>query len=146
MASSIYIYPDTDQYSRFYGRERDDLTFEAVLIDLYVDFKKQKLFVITNTSNEKERILNNRTITHIRNESYKNEHLTDDCVLVTDKDIVYKNGYLELFPRFLRKPLMKLRVDRCVGGKIDKNKIDLTQMKYDFTRDRINLIVYEPTF
>jgi hypothetical protein len=145
MASSIYIYPDIDQYSRFYGREREDLTFEAVLIDLYVDIKKQKLFVITNTSNEKERVLNNRTITHIRNESYKTEHLTDDCVLVTDKDIVYKNGYLELFPRFLRKPLMKLRVDRCVGGNIDKNKIDLTQMKYDFTRDRINLMVYKPT-
>ena len=146
MASSIYIYPDIDQYSRFYGRERDDLTFEAVLIDLYVDFIKQKLFVITNTSNEKERILNSRTITHIRNESYKNEHLTDDCILVTDKDIVYKNGYIELFPRFLRKPLMKLRVDRCVGGNIDKNKIDLTQMKYDFTRDRINLIVHHSTF
>lgn len=145
MASSIYIYPDIDQYSRFYGREREDLTFEAVLIDLYVDIKKQKLFVITNTSNEKERVLNNRTITHIRNESYKTEHLTDECVLVTDKDIVYKNGYLELFPRFLRKPLMKLRVDRCVGGNINKNKIDLTQMKYDFTRDRINLIVYKPT-
>lgn len=145
MASSIYIYPDIDQYSRFYGREREDLTFEAVLIDLYVDTKKQKLFVITNTSNEKERVLNNRTITHIRNESYKTEHLTDECVLVTDKDIVYKNGYLELFPRFLRKPLMKLRVDRCVGGNINKNKIDLTQMKYDFTRDRINLIVYKPT-
>ena len=99
MASSIYLYPDISQYNKFYGRERDDLTFEAILIDLYVDYKKQKLFVITNTSNEKERFLNNRTITHIRNESYKNEHLTDDCVLVTDKDIVYKNGYLELFPR-----------------------------------------------
>jgi len=145
MASSIYIYPNISQYDRFYGREREDLTFEAILIDLYIDHKKQKMFVITNTSEEKERILNNRTITHIRNEAYKNEHLTDDCILVTDKDIVYKNGYLELFPRFLRKPLMKLRVDRCVGGNIEKNNIDLTNMKYDFTRDRINLIVKETT-
>ena len=93
-----------------------------------------------------ERILNNRTITHIRNESFKKYHLNDDCRLVTDKDIVYKNGYLELFPRFLRKPLMKLRVDRCVGGNIKKNRLDLTKMKYDFTRDRINLIVHHSTF
>ncbi len=146
MASAIYVYPDFNQYSRFYGREQNDLTYEAILIDLYVDVVKQKLFVITNTSNEKERILNNRTITHIRNESFKKDHLNDDCRLVTDKDIVYKNGYLELFPRFLRKPLMKLRVDRCVGGNIKKNRLDLTKMKYDFTRDRINLIVYHSTF
>jgi hypothetical protein len=145
MASAIYVYPDFNQYSRFYGREQNDLTYEAILIDLYVDVVKQKLFVITNTSNEKERILNNRTITHIRNESFKKYHLNDDCRLVTDKDIVYKNGYLELFPRFLRKPLMKLRVDRCVGGDIKKNRIDLSRMKYDYTRDRINLIIYEPT-
>lgn len=146
MASAIYVYPDFNQYSRFYGREQNDLTYEAILIDLYVDVVKQKLFVITNTSNEKERILNNRTITHIRNESFKKDHLNDDCRLVTDKDIVYKNGYLELFPRFLRKPLMKLRVDRCVGGNIKKNRLDLTKMKYDFTRDRINLIVHHSTF
>ena len=146
MASAIYVYPDFNEYTRFYGREQNDLTYEAVLIDLYVDVVKQKLFVITNTSNEKERILNNRTITHIRNESFKKDHLNDDCRLVTDKDIVYKNGYLELFPRFLRKPLMKLRVDRCVGGNIKKNRLDLTKMKYDFTRDRINLIVHHSTF
>jgi hypothetical protein len=146
MASSIYIYPNFNEYTRFYGRERNDLTYEAILIDLYVDAVKQKLFVITNTSNEKERILNNRTITHIRNESFKKHHLNDDCKLVTDKDIVYKNGYLELFPRFLRKPLMKLRVDRCVGGNIKKNRLDLTKMKYDYTRDRINLIVHHSTF
>jgi len=145
MASSIYIYPNFNEYSRFYGREREDLTFEAILIDLYVDIKKQKLFVITNTSNEKQRTLNNRTITHIRNESFKDDYVNDECRLITDKDIVYKNGYLELFPRFLRKPLMKLRVDRCVGGSIEKTNIDLTKMKYDFTRDRINLIVKEPT-
>ncbi len=144
MASSIYIYPNIDEYSRFYGREKEDLTFEAILIDLYVDIKKQKMFVITNTSNEKPRTLNNRTITHIRNEAFKDEYIYDDCKLITDKDIIYKNGYLELFPRFLRKPLMKLRVDRCVGGKIDKKHIDLTKMKYDYTRDRINLIVKEP--
>jgi hypothetical protein len=145
MASSIYIYPNFNEYIRFYGREQNDLTYEAVLIDLYVDVVKQKLFVITNTSNEKERILNNRTITHIRNESFKKDHLNDECRLVTDKDIVYKNGYLELFPRFLRKPLMKLRVDRCVGGNIKKNRLDLTKMKYDFTRDRINLVVHHST-
>jgi|TARA_R110000751_G_scaffold33366_3_gene83290 hypothetical protein len=145
MASSIYIYPDFKEYVRFYGREQDDITFEAILIDLYVDTIKQKLFVITNTSNDKERILNNRTITHIRNESFKDEHLNEDCRLVTDKDILYKNGYIELFPRFLRKPLMKLRVDRCVGGNIKKTRLDLARMKYDYTRDRINLIVYEPT-
>lgn len=146
MASSIYIYPNFNEYVRFYGREQNDITFEAILIDLYVDTDKQKLFVITNTSNEKERILNNRTITHIRNESYKNDHLNENCRLITDKDIICKNGYIELFPRFLRKPLMKLRVDRCVGGNIDKNRIDLTKMKYDFTRDRINLIVHHSTF
>ena len=145
MASAIYVYPDFNQYSRFYGREQNDLTYEAILIDLYVNHKEQKLFVITNTSNEKERILNNRTITHIKNESFKKDHLNANCTLITDKDIIYKNGYLELFPRFLRKPLMKLRVDRCVGGDIKKNRIDLSRMKYDYTRDRINLIIYEPT-
>ena len=59
MASSIYLYPDISQYNKFYGRERDDLTFEAILIDLYVDYKKQKLFVITNTSNETSHIRTN---------------------------------------------------------------------------------------
>jgi len=140
LASSIYVYPDFSLYEKYYGREREDLTNEAILIDLYVNPKKEKMYVITNTSNDKVRMSERYTINHIRNEDFKNEYITEDCKLVTDNDILYKNGYLELFPRFLRKPLMKLRVDRCIGGKINKSKIDLRKMKYDFIRDRINLI------
>ena len=140
LASSIYVYPDFDLYNRYYGREREDLVNEAILIDLYVDPKKGKIFVITNTSNDKVRLSSYTTINHIRNEEAKDANLTKDCKLVTDNDILYKNGYLEFFPRFLRKPLMKMRVDRCIGGNVKKSKIDLRRMKYDFVRDRINLI------
>lgn len=138
MASSIYVYPNFKTYENYYGREREDVTFECVLIDLYIDPSKQKIYVITNTSNEKERIVN-RTITHIRNEGFKKEYVNDDCLLVTEKKIRYNKGYLEFFPRFLRKPVLRIKVDRCLGGDIGKQYIDLTNMKYDFIRDRINL-------
>ena len=140
MASSIYVYPDFSSYDKYYGREREDITNECIVIDLYIDPKKEKIYVVTNTSNEKERTTQ-RTITHIRNESFKKEYINDDCLLVTDKKIRYRKGYLEFFPRFLRKPLLKIKVDRCVGGEIKKSDIDLRKMKYDFIRDRINLIV-----
>lgn len=141
MASSLYIYPTKKEYDKFYGKELEDITYECTIIDLYIDPKTQRIFVITNTSNEKERI-KKRTITHIQNERFKNEYLTDDCMLVTDEKIKYKNGYLEFFPRFLRKPLLKFKVDRCVGGEIKESFIDLKNMKYDFVRDRINLLVF----
>jgi len=140
VASSIYVYPDFQTYNKYYGKEREDITHECVLIDLYIDPKKEKIYVITNTNTEKERV-NQRTITQIRNESFKNEYINDECLLVTDKKIRYKKGYLEFFPRFLRKPLLKIRVDRCIGGDIKKSYINLNSMKYDFIRDRINLTV-----
>lgn len=139
MASSIYIYPDFDTYDKYYGREREDIIYECVLIDLYIDPKTQKIYVITNTNSEKERV-NQRTITHIRNENFKQEYINEDCLLVTHKKLRYKKGYLEFFPRFLRKPLLKFKIDRCLGGDIGKTFIDLSNMKYDFVRDRINLI------
>ena len=140
MASSIYVYPDFQTYDKYYGREREDITNECVIIDLYINPKEEKIFVITNTSNEKERI-NNRTITHIRNEEFKDEYINEDCMLVLHNKMRYKKGYIEFFPRFLRKPMLKIRVDRCIGGEIKQTNIDMRKMNYDFVRDRINLIV-----
>lgn len=151
MASSIYVYKNIEEYLTYYKGKENQLVYQIPIIDMFIDPKKEKLFVVTNQDNpdQKGNIDFFRTIVHVRNESqvpkmWESEY---DIKVVQFEKINYndKTGYLEFFPKFLRKPEMRQHVDRCVGGG-DKLKypVDYKYKFYDFTYDRINLVLDVP--
>lgn len=114
---------------------------------MYVDTKNQKLFVITNQDdNAKKNIDFSRTIVHVRHDGWRADVIAYDnsVELVQFGKLIYngKTGYIDFFPRFLRKAKYSQRVDRVVGGsKQSKYDIEYEHKFYDFAQDRINIIL-----
>jgi len=145
MATAIYIYESLKEYDRIYGVDRKDGMRETKLIDLYI--KNGKLFVVTNTSMHKEQPELHRSIVHFRN-GVLGEWEDGIEKLVTHGSLYYnhKKNKLDIFPRFLRKPRLQLRVDRFYGEKPKKKEIDYVYRFYDLFKDRINLILEEDIY
>lgn len=140
MASSIYIFDNDILFKAFYNEHINDLEYKMPLIDLYV--KGDKLWVVTNSNDQKERPRFERSIVHFRKDNAK-EWIEGDEKLVTHGKIRYDNkkNHLEIFPRFMRKPLLSMRVGRYFGIKEGKCKIDYDKRYYDFKNDRIIFIL-----
>ena len=148
MASSIYLYHSMKDYETYYKGKTDQLLFHMPIIDMYIDPENKQLFVITNQDNNaKKQIDFHRSIVHVRNESWRPDILMYSGTVETvqhDKMVYNGNtGYIDFFPRFLRKPKYSQRIDRVVGGitKYKKWYIDYDKKFYDFTQNRINLIM-----
>ena len=140
MATSIYIYESLKEYNKIYGFDRGDKMRETKLIDLYI--REGKLFVVTNTSLHKEQPSLEKSIVHFRNKSLGEwENGEEKLVLHESLKFNQKKNKLEIFPRFLRKPLLALRVDRFYGESVKNKKIDYGHRFYDLFMDRINLVM-----
>ena len=140
MATSIYIYESLEEYDKIYGLEREDEQRETKLRDLYV--REGKLFIVTNTSMHKEQPQIARSFVHFRNGNLGEwENGEEKLVLHSSLKFNEKKNKLELFPKFLRKPLLALRVDRFYGDSTKNKKIDYGNRFYDLFRDRINLVM-----
>lgn len=141
MASSIYIYENMTEYTNIYKGKRDFNFHETSLIDLYV--KNDKLWVVTNTNKLKEQPQLQKSIVHFRNGSVE-QWLEGDEICVNYGKIRYnmKDNNIEINPKFMRKALLSLRVDRFYGNsKFKVRNIDYHNRFYDLTRDRINLVL-----
>ena len=86
-----------------------------------------------------------KSIIHFRNGSLgKYEDGTERLVGYTSLKFNNKKTKLEIFPRFLRKAELELRVDRFYGETNKRKiKIDYTQRYYDLVFNRVNLILVE---
>jgi len=141
MASSIYVYQNMEEFERFYKGYLDEPMRKIKIIDMYVK-DKSKLWVVTNTNDAKERPLLQKSLVHFRNGNIDN-YKDDKTVLVLFRKLRFnfKKMKLDIFPRFLRKPLLQWRVDRYLGDPIKKAVIDYDHRYYDFEIDRINFIL-----
>ena len=153
MASSIYIYTNRKDYDNLYKGKREAWTFETPILDFFIkptegyevedSILTNRLWVVTNTTKNKERPDLSRSIVHFTNGTAF-DHLRGDELLVEKEKMSYnpKNNQLEFYPRKLRQPLLSLRVAKVVGGKPDKRvKIDIKHKYYDMAHDRLNLFV-----
>lgn len=151
MASSVYVYKSLDEYKKYYRGKDDQLIHQIPIIDMYVDVKKKKLFVITNQDMEtkKQNIDFFRTLVHVRSESLTNDVVSNNefnVKLVQHDKLLFngKTGDIEFFPRKVIKPEMVYHIDRCLGGAETKRyDMQYDYRYYDFAQDRINLILGE---
>ena len=141
MASSIYIYETEEDFNNFYGKNKEDITRNLKIIDMFIH-DKEKLWVVTNTNNLKERPELVRSLVHFRNGNI-DEYKTENTKLVEYEKMTFnfKKNKLEFFPRLLRKPLLSWRVDRYIGNKVKKVKINYVHRYYDYKRDRLNFVL-----
>ena len=141
MASSIYIYDSLATYEKIYKGVRNDETRESKLVDLFI--RNDKLLVVTKTSKHKERPELHKSIIHFRNGSlgdYKDG--TEKLILGENLRFNVKKNKLDLFPKFLRKAVLSLRVDRFYGDNVKgKQKFNYSNRFYDLVFDRVNLIL-----
>ena len=141
MASSIYVFNNIETFQSVYGKYFDDVLFKMPLIDIYL--KKDKLWIVTNSNDMKEQPRLERTIVHFRSgnvEEWKDGN--EKLVKYNDVRFNCKTGNVEFFPRFLRKPLLRVRIGRYFGNVDDKcHDIDYSQRFYDYTNDRIIFVL-----
>ena len=142
MATSIYVYENIDVYKKVYGDKIDSEMFHTEIIDMYIA-EKEKLWVVTKLAKEVARPQLNRTIVHfIANEV--EEYLTGKEKLILYEKISFnqKRDRIEIYPKKLRSPELFFRIGRYYGDIQKKSKtIDYSKRFYDFTTNRINLIL-----
>lgn len=143
MASSIYLYNNLEEYEKYNKDNLNELFKSSKIVDLYIH-QKSKLWVVTNTNSLKERPLLQKSLVHFRNGNV-NEYKTDESKLVLYGKIKFnpKKMQIDIFPRFLRKPELRWRVDKYINGSNNtKSKIiDYEHRFYDLETNRINLIL-----
>jgi hypothetical protein len=137
MATSIYIFENDLIFSRIYKDVMEDPLYIMKIIDLYI--KGEHLWIVTNSNDKKEQPRLTNTLVHFRQGNIK-EWQEGDEKLVKYGTLRYnrKKEHLEFFPRLLRKPLLSMRVGRCISDNTDKySKINYDKRFYDFTNNRI---------
>ena len=142
MATSIYVFDSDRMFEAVYREHVDDVEYKMPLIDMYV--KGERLWVVTNSNDMKEQPRLTRSIVHFRKDNAK-DYVEGDEKLVTHGKIRYneKRNQLEFFPRFLRKPLLSMRVGRYFGIVVGKCNINYDKRYYDFKNDRMIFILEE---
>jgi len=143
MASAIYIFDDMKTFDWFYKGYTKDKMRRIKIIDMYVQ-DKSKLYIVTNTNDQKERPFTQKSLVHFRNGTL-GEHKNKGTELIKYEKIKFnrKKMQLEFNPRFLRKPLLRWKVDRYLDAVFrNENKIiDYDHRYYDFEMDRIIFIL-----
>lgn len=151
LASSIYVYKNMEEFLMYYAGKEEQLIHKIPIIDMFVEPKLKKLFVITNQDiiNEKKNNIDwFRTIVHIRNEEFIPDMFARkefNPLTVQHGKLIFdgKTGYIDFFPRKFRKALYGQHVDRFIGGMKNRKRYQLEyeHRYYDFLQDRINLIL-----
>ena len=115
----------------------EDPLYVMPIIDLYV--KGESLWIVTNSNDQKDKPRLSNTLVHFRQGNVKGWEEGDEKLVKHDKiRYNHRKQHLEFFPRVLRKPLLSLRVGRCIGDNNDKySKVNYDKRFYDFTNNRI---------
>ena len=142
MATSFYVYDTLDEYKLRYGEKTKLEMFQTKIKEMYVT-KDEKLWVVTNFTEQAAKPQLNRSIVHF----YAGEvayYKKGDEKLVVEGKIKYnpKKDWVEIYPRILRNPEVFFRIGRLYGDKpVKTTKINYKHRFYDFTSNRINLIL-----
>jgi len=143
MASSIYVYDNLKEYIKYNKDNLNELVKSSKIVDLYIH-DKTKLWVVTNTNDLKERPLTWKSLVHFRNGSVNN-YKTDKSKLILHDKIKFnpKKMQIDIFPRFLRKPELRWRVDRYINSSNNKKSkiIDYDHRFYDLETDRLSFML-----
>tara|TARA_Y100000782_G_C10091899_1_gene226537 strand:+ start:230 stop:793 length:564 start_codon:yes stop_codon:yes gene_type:complete len=148
MGTAFYVFENEEEYDKMYKERIKETVHHSKVLEMYLKpdkIKEGHLWVITQSSKQKERPRMERSIVHFRNglqgvTSYKE----GDEISLEKKDVKFnkKKMRVEILPKTLRKSILEFRVDRYYGEEV-KGRIKSDEQKYyyDTVMDRINIVL-----
>jgi len=147
MGVSLYAYSNlktyVDKYKNFIDMKKKVNESSIKVLDLYIK-DDDKLWIILNTDMFSNKTGYTRSITFFNLKEF-NEYKKGDEKLVLDGKLTYnpKTNHVSFFPKKLRKPELRLRIDKFNGERPKKTlKIDYNNMFFDINYNRLILILH----
>lgn len=148
MGTAFYVFETEEEYTEMYKERIKEKIHHSPVTAMYLSLdpiKENHLWVVTESSSQKERPRMERTIVHFRNGEHDLlQYKKGNEIQVSKKNIKFdKNKMLiKIMPKTLRKSLLEFRVDRYYG-RVSVGKIKLEKMLYfyDTVMDRINVVL-----
>ena len=148
MGTAFYVYETEEEYLEMYKERVKEKIHHSPVTAMYLSLDKIKenhLWVVTESSTEKERPRMERSIVHFRNGEHDLLQYKDGKeIQLQKKNIKFdKNSMkIKIMPKTLRKSLLEFRVDRYYGYDANpKVKAENQINYYDTVMDRINIIL-----
>ena len=147
MGTAFYVYETEEEYLKMYKDRVNEKIHHSPVTAMYLslDDKDNHLWVVTESSKQKERPRMERSIVHFRNGEHDLLQYKDGKeIQLQKKNIKFdKNSMkIKIMPKTLRKSLLEFRVDRYYGYDANpKVKAENQINYYDTVMDRINIIL-----
>ncbi len=148
MGTAFYVYETEEEYLEMYKERVKEKIHHSPVTAMYLSLDKIKenhLWVVTESSTEKERPRMERSIVHFRNGEHDLLQYKDGKeIQLQKKDIKFDKDKMKIkvMAKTLRKPLLEFRVDRYYGFDINpKVKAENQINYYDTVMDRINIVL-----
>ena len=147
MGTAFYVYETEEEYLKMYKDRVNEKIHHSPVTAMYLslDGKENHLWVVTESSKQKERPRMERSIVHFRNGEHDLLQYKDGKeIQLQKKNIKFdkNNMKVKIMPKTLRKSLLEFRVDRYYGYDANpKVKAENQINYYDTVMDRINIIL-----
>ena len=148
MGTAFYVYETEEVYDKLYKERRKEKIHHSPIIALYLRLDKVKenhLWVITESSTEKERPRMERSIVHFRNGEHSVlQYKNGEEIQLQRKNIKFDKNKMrvKIMPKTFRKSLLEFKVDRYIGDEImGRLKSEEQEYFYDTVMDRINIVL-----
>ena len=148
MGTAFYVYETEEVYDKLYKERRKEKIHHSPIIALYLRLDKIKenhLWVITESSTEKERPRMERSIVHFRNGEHSVlQYKNGEEIQLQRKNIKFDKNKMrvKIMPKTFRKSLLEFKVDRYIGEEImGRLKSEEQEYFYDTVMDRINIVL-----
>jgi len=151
MGTAFYVFENEEEYTKMYKERITETVHHSKVLVMYLKLDKIKenhLWVITESSKQKERPRMERTIVHFRNgEHGVLQYKNGEEIQLQKKNIKFDKHKMrvKIMPNqrlTFRKSLLEFKVDRYIGDEImGRLKSENQEYFYDTVMDRINIVL-----
>ena len=148
MGTAFYVFENEEEYKKMYKDRINEKIHHSPVTAMYLSIdnvKENHLWVVTESSSQKERPRMDRSIVHFRNGEHDLlQYKKGKEIQILKKNIKFDKNKMriKIMPKTLRKSLLEFRVDRYYGnGKIKRVSPEKVKNYYDTVMDRINIVL-----
>ena len=148
MGTAFYVYETEEKYLKVYKDRITEKIHHSPVTALYLrldEVKENHLWVITESSKQKERPRMERSIVHFRNGEHSVlQYKNGEEIQILKKNVKFDKHKMrvKIMPKTFRKSLLEFKVDRYIGDEImGRLKSEEQEYFYDTVMDRINIIL-----
>ena len=148
MGTAFYVYETKELYDKTYKERIKEKIHHSPITAMYLSLDKVKenhLWVVTESSTQKERPRMERSIVHFRNGEHNVlQYKNGEEIQIQKNNIKFDKNKMrvKIMPKTLRKSLLEFKVDRYHGNEIiGRIKAEKQEYFYDTVMDRINIVL-----